>query len=229
MLPLRQNISEHIFIYPFSWKSAQIGKKMLFEPHTQLKGRGFEKLSHWSAELTTIENEQDYNEFVYFHKPIRSALYTFGKEAPIVRNYCYKSLDENRFFSLDVDGKTYDLGLRKVKLKLYKTGIGLLSFEIDNWQYRSLEEIEAINSFSKIIYPPILPLEKARGEKFPERVRMRLNEATYIEESFSGDYFSTEISISNLILSVLGEPFTSKQVRFSKHRILIEKIGRAHV
>lgn len=91
---------------------------------------------------------------------------------------------KHNFFKIHIKEQLFLLDIKQIRLKLYKTGIGLLSFELLNHHYLQLEEIEAINSFSKMIYPPILPLEKARNEWFPESVSMRLNKETYIEELF---------------------------------------------
>ena len=217
-------ISEHVFIFPFSWKSSSQLPERLFYPHIELKGKGFDHLKQWQVHYSTIEDDQDYNELVYFYKPIRSALYTFEKEPIIVRNYIFQHLDETQFFKLVVKGKSFSLDIKQIRLKLYKTGIGLLSFELLNNQYLQLEEIEAINSFSKMIYPPMLPLEKARNEWFPESVSMRLNKDTYIEELFTADYYKESLIISPLIMFILGAPFVCKEKEKSYNRIVIEPI-----
>lgn len=217
-------ISEHIFIFPFSWKSSSQLPERLFYPHVELKGKSFDHLKQWQVHYSTIEDDQDYNEFVYFYKPIRSALYTFEKKPIIVRNYVFKRLDETQFFKLHIKEQLFLLDIKQIRLKLYKTGIGLLSFELLNHHYLQLEEIEAINSFSKMIYPPILPLEKARKEWFPESVSMRLNKETYIEELFTADYYKESLTISPLIMFILGDPFVCKEKEKSYNRIVIEPI-----
>lgn len=220
----KNSISEHIFIFPFSWKSSSQLPERLFNPHIQLKGKSFDHLKKWQVHYSTIEDDQDYNEFVYFYKPIRSALYTFEKEPIIVRNYIFKYLDETQFFKIHVKGMVFTLDIKQIRLKLYKTGIGLLSFELMNTKYSELEEIEALNSFSKMIYPPVLPLEKARDEWFPESICMRLNKTTYIEEFFTRDYYKESLIISPLIMFILGEPFSCKAKEKTYNKIVIEPI-----
>lgn len=217
-------ISEHIFIFPFSWKSSSHLPERLFNPHIQLKGKSFDHLKKWRVHYSTIENDQDYNEFVYFYKPIRSALYTFEKEPIIVRNYVFEHLDETQFFKIHIKGMILVLDIKQIRLKLYKTGIGLLSFELINTKYLKLEEIEAINSFSKMIYPPVLPLQKARDEWFPEGICMRLNKTTYTEEFFTMDYYKESLAISPLIMFILGEPFSCKANEKAYNKIVIEPI-----
>lgn len=75
-----------------------------------------------------------------------------------------------------------------------------------------------------MIYPPILPLEKARNEWFPESVSMRLNKETYIEELFTADYYKESLTISPLIMFILGDPFVCKEKEKSYNRIVIEPI-----
>ena len=217
-------ISEHIFIFPFSWKSSSQLPQRLFYPHIELKGKGFDHLKQWRVHYSTIEDDQDYNEFVYFYKPIRSALYTFENQPIIVRNYIFKGLDETQFFKIQVQGKNYLLSIKQIRLKLYKTGIGLLSFELINTQYEALEELEAINSFSKMIYPPMLPLEKAKNECFPDAITIRLNQETCIEELFTADYYKESLTISPLIMFILGEPFVCREKEKRSSCIVIEPI-----
>jgi len=102
------------------------------------------------------------------------ALYTFQGEPLIVRNYDYEGLDEGSYCKLEKDDAHYVLGIKHIDLKLYKTGIGLLSFRLTNHKHKSIKEIEAINSFGQCVYPPVLPIERARHAGMPSRVEMYL-------------------------------------------------------
>ena len=166
----RKIISEHLFVFPFSWKCHRKSNDALFHQHTQIKGKSFESLGYWKAHNLVIETDKDYNEYVYFYKPIRTALYTFQSAPIIVRNYEYEELDETSHFKLTKDGRCNELGIKQIDLKLYKTGIGLLSFRLINNDYDKIEEIEAINSFNQCVYPPLLPIEKAREVGLPKEV-----------------------------------------------------------
>ncbi len=220
----KEYISEHIFVFPFSWKLTSHHRVGLANPYHQLKEKCFMQLDNWKSHYSEIEDDQDYNEFVYFYKPIRAALYTFNEETLIVKNYDFMRLDASAFFQLSVGAHKYTLDIHAIKLKLYKTGIGLLSFELINKCYHGVEEIKAINSFSKCIYPPILPIEKAKDDLFPNCVLIRLNEETYFEELFALDYYKETLCISPLIMGVLGEPFKVKVKNRSEESILIEPI-----
>lgn len=219
-----QVISEHLFVFPFSWKCHRLSNDALFHQHTQIKGKSFECLGHWKAHISTIESDKDYNEFVYFYKPIRTALYTFQRAPIIVRNYYYESLDETSHFELEKDGACYVLGIKQIDLKLYKTGIGLLSFRLVNKDYHEIEQVEAINSFSQCVYPPLLPLEKSRQMGLPEKVSIQLNRQVIIEEKFDHIYYDETLEISPLVMKVLGETFSCKALRNLEEQMLIEPI-----
>ena len=97
--------SEHLFIFPFNWKNQCKQGNLLFHQHTQIQTKYFKQLGHWKAHLSNIESDKDYNEYVYFYKPIRMALYTFKGQSVIVRNYEYAFLTKESYFELEVENK----------------------------------------------------------------------------------------------------------------------------
>lgn len=216
--------SEHLFIFPFSWKYSRGRGDALFKQHNQIKGKRFSYLTNWQAHLSHIESSQDYNEYVYFYKPIRMALYTFEGKPVIVRNYIYKKLDSTGKLKITIEDEIYELDVKGIDLKLYKTGIGLLCFDILNKKYSQREEINRINTFSCCVYPPMMPLEKAQLRGFPSKIELRVNENENIKEDFIANYYDETLPISSLIMSILGKPFTSKIALTNDERILIEPI-----
>lgn len=222
---LNQIKSEHLFIFPFSWRyQSKIGDA-LFHQHDQIQHKKFENLGHWRTHLSTVETDKDYNEYVYFYKPIRRALYTFKGQPFIVRNYHYVHLNEKSFFKLKRMGKTYQLGVKQIELKLYKTGVGLLSFRMVNTRYEGIDEIEAINSFSMCIYPPVLPLEKANEMGLPTEIRLYLNEQMDLTDQFEACYTQDQLKISPLIMAVLGWPFAiTNDPKSLEASVLVEPI-----
>ncbi len=219
----KEIISEHIFIFPFSWRENIKLNSSLYSEF-RFEEKRFNGLKNWKVKYSKILDDKDYNEFVYFYKPIRSSLYTLEKEPIIVKNYIYDYLDEYNYFKILVKGKEYILNIRDIRLRLYKTGIGMISFEFTNDKYNTIEAMGAINSFSKMIYPPVMPLKKAHEEGFPQSITMKLNDKTYIEERFDSNYYQEVLEISRLIMRILGEPFVSFNSNKTKKGILIEPI-----
>lgn len=220
----KELISEHIFLFPFSWNYNHKKSNTLFMQHTQIQNKFFETLEGWKAHELKLITEKDYNEFVYFYKPIRTALYTFHEGPVIVRNYTYHQLSENNYFIIAVGGIAYRLHIEEISLKLYKTGIGLLSFTLTNKDYASYEAVEGINSFSKSVYPPILPLSKAKEELFPDYITLHLNENCHINERYKANYLKKGLDISKVIMEVLGSDFGTKEGCKKKGKVVIETI-----
>ena len=216
--------SEHLFIFPFSWKNQQKQGKILFHQRTAIQGKSFERLGHWKLHISTIESDKDYNEYVYFYKPIRMALYTFRGQPIIVRNYEYDGLTPLSYFELEQDNKAYRLAIKKIELKLYKTGIGLLCFRLANMRYGAIEDIEAINSFSTCVYPPALPIEKARRMGLPSCIRIHISDTVEWKDDFKRNYYQQGLTISPLIMQVLGRTFTEKVECHLKNPFFIEPI-----
>ena len=221
---LGQVKSEHLFIFPFSWKYQNRLSDTLFHQHNQIKGRHFENLGHWTTHLSTIESDKDYNEYVYFYKPIRMALYTFKRQPLIVRNYRLSEVSKESFLELQRNEMAYKLGIKQIELKLYKTGVGLLCFRLINTCYEEVEDIEAINSLSMCVYPPVMPLTRTYEMGLPKKVRLFINQEMDWIETFKRESYDAHLTISPLIMSVLGWPFTSELKPYSKQTIWVEPI-----
>ena len=199
--------SEHLFIFPFSWKEKSKWGEGIFRKQPRLQKKQFERLQNWKVHLSSIESDQDYNEYVYFYKPIRRALYTFKGEVDIVRNYNYEGITEESFLEVNTSDRCYHLQVEAIELKLYKTGIGLLSFKIVNRSYDQLEDIKAINRWSMCIYPPVLPISKAIEMGMPTSTKIQIDENRIFEEHFVRNYHQQQIEISPLVMQILGPAF----------------------
>ena len=209
--------SEHLFIFPFSWKEQSKRCDGNFQQRIQIRKKRFERLENWKVHLSSLESDKDYNEYVYFYKPIRRALYSFEGEGDIVRNYHYSGITERSFLELEMPKKSYHLHVNEIELKLYKTGIGLLCFRIVNTLYSELEDIEAINRWSMCIYPPVLPIHQAIEMGMPKSVKIQIDDEHIYEDHFKSNHYKNQIRISPLVMQILGRSF-------SKNRFVIEPI-----
>jgi hypothetical protein len=195
-----QIISEHVFLFPFVWENTS----------KQLKRKRFAKEpANWEREYFNFQSEKEYNEFVYFYKAVRAVLYSYEKDTNIVSNYVSKLLKKDSFCRIDTKGKSYLLPIQAIHLKLYKSGIGILSIHLQNKDYPYPEDLLCINGLSKTVYPPLLPLEKAREDYFPDSVSFYFDEHIIINEYFQNDYQKEPAKVADFILSILGNPFNS--------------------
>jgi hypothetical protein len=216
--------SEHIFLFPFTWKYYSKKNSQLFSAHKSINNHFFKNLPSWTNQYGVDHTDKGYNEFIYFYKPVRACLYSFPKEPVVVSNYIYKHLDKSNSLILSVQNKVFDLSINEIRLRLYKTGIGILHISIDNTKYYLPEDIMCINSFSKCIYPPILPINKAKEDLFPDYVIIRPNSDMQSSEYFNENYNEKPTCISKIIMDLLGEGFVCNKDNFKKNTIYIEPV-----
>lgn len=220
----KKSHSEHIFLFPFAWEVQDATEEYLFRQHQQIKGKLFEHIKGWEKEYLTIDKDADYNEFVYFYKPVRAALYTKEKTPIITLNYKHEWLKQSGEVEIHVEENVYRLELYKITLKLYKSGVGILSMNLRNNHYPLAEEIMEINSFSKCIYPSVLPIEKSWQDIYPKYLKVTLDEIHQVEDYFREDYKANPGCISKIIMYLLGEQFTCDRKKLFRNKILIEPV-----
>ena len=148
---------------------------------------------------TLIEN---YNTYHYFNSAARNALYDDDDNNTVV--WCYrfniekawKNTDENTDDWINnpkgsdnpakyvinckhtkdgvIKSTTKQLNINGIRLKLFNTGIGVLVFELENYLYKELEEINWLNEYGRRIYMPFL-LTKNSCELCAEEISIMFN------------------------------------------------------
>lgn len=218
-------ISTHVFFLPFSWELKNISGRQVLKEHVQTKTKLRENipLEGWRRKPFKALTDESYNEYVYFYKPALNLLYDHDT-GKLLYIYEKEGLNAKSFLEMKVDGKTYHLPLTEMDLRLYKSGIGLLSFTCINSTHREPEEIMAINSLSKSVYPYQLPLEHARKDLFPEEVIISINDNMKIVERFEEDYKKTPMRTCSMIRSILGESFIYEYKFSEKSKLFIEPL-----
>lgn len=224
ILMCKKSQSEHIFLFPFAWEVKASSEEYLFSQHQQIKEKLFEHIKGWKKEYLAIDTDSDYNEFVYFYKPVRAALYTKEKAPIITLNYKHEWLKQSGKVEIHVEENRYILELYKMTLKLYKSGVGILSINLKNDTYAAPEQIMEINSFSKCTYPSVLPIEKSWEDIYPKYLKITLDEEHEIEDDFKENYKINPGSISKIIMYLLGDQFTCDKSNLIRNKILIEPV-----
>lgn len=103
-----------------------------------------------------------YAEYAFFHPGARDAI--FGGASNIVANFDYKlltgatysihkKLGDKGAVSRTAD---YTLPLCKIHLSLFTTGVGILSFVLENYSYKSIDDVKTINEFGRRLSLPIV-------------------------------------------------------------------------
>jgi hypothetical protein len=114
----------------------------------------------WSYQKHIIGTNLDYNEFVYFHDFTRDTLFNTQEFGDGATSYYFdKSVDCSSSFTIKIkDNRSYYLSLVGVSLRVFDTGVAILSFELENrdQQQSHIDDILRINDFGRRIYPQFL-------------------------------------------------------------------------
>lgn len=204
--------SFHIFMFPFSWK---IFNKDEFHFNQENNLRSFlEKLSSkWIYEVCKGHNEEEYNEMMYFLDHGKDAIFSrYNKnekeyKEQMLYSYLYNENNGKYVIEIKEDNsiKEYVLHIEKINLKIYKTGIGMISFYLLNDKYDNKEDILKINDYGRRIYPPFLPVDVAKEVFLAQELRLDFHKY-FIKESFE-DILNNRYKISKMIIELLGENF----------------------
>lgn len=135
--------SYHTFMFPF-----------IFE-------KDFKPKNDWKYLEYKINEQKEYNEYVYFYKHIQDAIFNIQKtdgKRWISKYYEYK--EQKGSYSINCIKGTFELELDGLSLRIFNTKVGILSFNLKNRKYSDIDSILAINDFGRRIYPQFL------GEKY---------------------------------------------------------------
>ena len=219
--------SYHNFMFPFRFDKIVIDK--IKDKHEFYRDNSFDsrvkiddefkeslEKNKWKYEKFEVKNHLDYNELVYFHDFVKDSLFNINEFTAGGTSYYFeKILEENARFELKVKGKdVYDLKLEGVNLRLFDTGVGILSFEVENYDYYSIDDILKINDYGRRVYPQFVSdgfsVEATKGAFLPEYIKVN-----GIEENFSDVY--KEIKLAKYIIDILGESFTTDKDKKDKY------------
>ncbi|UZW14959.1 hypothetical protein OSC52_03700 [Clostridium pasteurianum] len=250
--------SYHIFMFPFKWdfnKDVEIEKgkiavdkfvNNLLQENWEDDVKKFEITK--DGQENSIDNEEAYNnytQYVYFYDNARNAIFNVdNEENNIVYNKKYKDTEDMKYI-IKISGnnekeeelKEYNLDVDKILLKVYETGVGILSFHLANYDEKQKDEddILKINEYGRRIYPQFLSLEKVRKTFLAAELQLLKGNYNLVKENFSeySEFNGSEnkrnlntTKISKTIMGLLGENFTDSinKEEFDKEKILITTI-----
>ncbi|WP_027340307.1 hypothetical protein [Halonatronum saccharophilum] len=127
-----------------------------------------------------------------------------------------------------VDKKDYSLDIAGITLRTYSSGVGILSFHLENNKYTNENDVLKINDFGRRIYPQYLPLGDVKKSFLAYELEIQFNENSPKPERF--EYFSNDekvennpIKLSNTIMELLGDEFTDDKNE-TQEKILVTPI-----
>ncbi len=142
--------------------------------------------------------------------------------------------------------KEYSLELRKIGLRIYSFGVGILSFEVDNYKYSDLRDINKINNFGRAVYPQFISanlvgenadkkdiLSVVKNQYLADSLEIRFNNGKdeSIKEDFDsyfmeeGKFISpTRIHTSKTVIELIDKIFTEEKEDCEKEKYIISPI-----
>lgn len=168
--------SYHIFMFPFKWEykaNKNSLEELSFEERTDVsKVSNILKQGNWvedSLKDKIGENHRIYNELIFFYEHVQDAIYSKGDYANDL--VCQFKYTKSGRYIIEIDTKKedeevikrYELKIDDIILKLYKTGIGILSFHLANYYETDSDDILKINDYGRRVYPQFL----GKSDKYP--------------------------------------------------------------
>ncbi len=184
------------------------------------------------GEIMKNKETKYYSEFAYFYDYAREALYNmqdFALDNPAFKSelsYYFESKrfndknkkKTNRFIieTPDEVPKIYDLQIDGLSLRVFDTGIAILSIELHNYDYTTTADVKAINEYGRRFYPQYLGIDKkgniTKPDFLPKSITIRSEGEEYIMENFLYDSLvdgeTNEIFVGKHISELLGKCFT---------------------
>ncbi|MDF2614558.1 MAG: hypothetical protein K0S71_2344 [Clostridia bacterium] len=198
----------------------------------------------WEQEKYKENRILDYNEYTYYYHNVRDAIYGDNKythaDDKKVNIYHYKITKNAKYIiktllkntsALDSAAdeyieKEYVLDITKIELKVYDTGVGILSFFAENYIEPSIEAVNRINDYGRRIYPQFI--EKKNDAQQTQKTKetflanehiLKLGEDKVDQyvENYSSDYEAEGNRISNIIMGLLGKSFKTGKSAYRNH------------
>lgn len=171
---VRELLSHHVFLLPFKWSRCLGEDKECLPDRSDLKELTERLLPEWESapfELDTIAN---YNEWHYFYDYVREVLYETPQQkepSRFIRHFRHRKAQGGTYTITapapssrkTADGtETYTLEIDEVYLHLYYTGVGVLSFHLDNRDAAKStpDDILIINQFGRRVFPAFYPIKQ---------------------------------------------------------------------
>jgi hypothetical protein len=195
-----QLFSNHFFLSPFKWQ-IENRKELKFSERNSIKDIKFQPDSSWRPkELGTQDTskQEAFNEKNFFNRFTHTTLFNENNNFNIAQYYeRVETYQKEVFYVIHVVAQKenhYKLKLKSIGLNLYATGVGVLVFQFENYQYNDFEDIKRINQFGRKLYPNLT------NEKGISEAKL-INLADYISiEGLNGnptDYYENFSSYSS--------------------------------
>lgn len=235
----RELHSVHSFMFPFRWDYLAADKRREKIPFSERvdvvsfdrlfteQGLLRRKTYHLGADFN------HYNEYTYFHSHVRKALFFTRSltESDVI--YYELTGNDTDYYKIHIrDEGELELHLESICMHIYKTGVGILTYNLQNFTYPEKETILKINEFGRRLYPQFISdnsLDATRKAFLPERLELKIGHriiqedyTRYLEGLQPGRSFIPPAFVEQVFGS--GEGFVFCRSDEKKGRVRISKI-----
>ncbi len=227
MFPFRFDLNRDGFDYEFEfYKDKNIRERVPFAEKLMesVKSNGWDHEPFELDEDLKGTKEYMYNEFAYFYDYVRDGLYNLDSEDPISYYFEKKELKGGIYEikikkTKDRKEEIYALTIDGISLRLFKTGIGILSIELDNYSYPEFNDVLNINDYGRRVYPQYIKdcsSDAAKDSFLADSIHITgMEEAEHFRFDISKD-----IHLGSHIMYLLGDAFS--QEKKEKNRLYIQ-------
>lgn len=235
--------STHHFMFPFRWdvlnNSSKESNKYDFLKRTAITEVDLILKNEQKWKRKTTLSKEDFNHYTYFFKHIRNTIYDLEyhseENTDVVRYYEYDLPKSNKCYEIkfyekksgidfttksidDYDEKTIRLEIRGITLHLFKTGVGVLAFNLANEDISqsSIVSVLKINDFGRRIYPQFLNFNETIPYFNAQRVFHNKHIKLFDDDNFKEDwsrYNDIDFNKPILIPKFIDELFNSNQFK----------------
>ncbi|MDL2324176.1 hypothetical protein LJC61_03365 [Ruminococcaceae bacterium OttesenSCG-928-A16] len=190
---MKQPFSYHTFLFPFVWKTS--GNTTIYQLIDRLPKE------HWQEEVYDVQdgalqkNAEEYTlnyaMFQYFTQPARKLVFGQGEDGYMrLFSYCRggkpwgSRADETQIGSYEITkgADVFKLVIHGIKLNIYDTGTAILSFELENWDHRDRDSVNAINEYGRRVWFPFLT--PGRTGLTADKIEIKAEDAVIASEDF---------------------------------------------
>jgi Mg2+ and Co2+ transporter CorA len=234
MTEKKELYSSHIFMFPFRfdynangfthefefYRKENIDQRLRLDTlNRRLVNEG------WIYEKFDIENSHDkhilYSEFAYFYDYARESIYNRNNfSAESIANFYRKPILEGGTYTIEIcqtkhrDEKEYHLDIAGISLRIFSTGVGILSIELDNYRYQNFEEILDINEFGRRVYPGFVGVQGVQNTKdafLAKCITVTDNQGDVLVEENFEECSLDDVYVGNHIMYLLGQNIFSQK------------------
>lgn len=214
-------VSIHTFIFPFMWDYSSLKDIKIESYDKRVNIRAFKNTlsAKWKYVKRSSKSDTEFNEYVYYYNNVRDAIYSKSDSeedfengaSQTVYNFKYK-MNKGTYKIITPDKKIYVLDIDTIKLKIYDTGVGIISFHLHNVNSDTNQnDILNINEFGRRIYPQFISDDgKSRGIVADE-LCLTIDD-TEIIENFRYEFNDNPCKISDTIMKLLGTEYNNGHI-----------------